>query len=57
MERFISFNPPLILIVNKGTTNIWNYTVFKHENFMIQVFLLIMTIWKVNVYNICVWEK
>ena len=31
----MSFNPPLILIVNKGTTNIWNYIVFKHENMMV----------------------
>ena len=30
----MSFNPPLILIVNKGT-NIWNYIVFKHENMMV----------------------
>ena len=31
----MSFNPPLILIVNKGTTNIWNCIVFKHENMMV----------------------
>ena len=31
----MSFNPPLILIVNKGTTNIWNYIVFKHEKMMV----------------------
>ena len=28
----MSFNPPLILIENKGTTHIWDYTVFKHVN-------------------------
>ena len=31
----MSFNPSLILIENKGTTNIWNYTVFKHENVIV----------------------
>ena len=31
----MSFNLPFILIENKGTTHIWNYTVFKHENMMV----------------------
>ena len=31
----MSFNPPLILVVYKGTTNIWNYIVFKHDKMMV----------------------